>query len=134
MSRTSRRRGLLETGMIPMQEPVTECRLEAPAGLIGIRAECRGGVLHVIADVRHFQVLQLIPSHGREITWVSSRILRAAHDQSPVERSDHPGVGTTITQLSGPTSDPAADRRNAVTVASGPVDFADPATRGYLRA
>jgi len=34
---------LLETGMIPMQEPVTDFLLEAPAGLIGIRAECRDG-------------------------------------------------------------------------------------------
>jgi proline racemase len=34
---------LLETGMIPMQEPVTEFMLEAPAGLVGIRAECKDG-------------------------------------------------------------------------------------------
>lgn len=34
---------LLETGMVPMQEPVTELTLEAPAGLIGIRAECTNG-------------------------------------------------------------------------------------------
>ena len=34
---------LLETGMLPMQEPVTELTLEAPAGLIGIRAECHAG-------------------------------------------------------------------------------------------
>jgi proline racemase len=34
---------LLETGMIPMKEPVTELTLEAPAGLIRIRAACAGG-------------------------------------------------------------------------------------------
>jgi proline racemase len=34
---------LLETGMLPMTEPVTEITLEAPAGLIRIRAECAGG-------------------------------------------------------------------------------------------
>lgn len=34
---------LLETGMLPMQEPVTEFTLEAPAGLVGIRAECKDG-------------------------------------------------------------------------------------------
>jgi len=34
---------LLETGMIPMKEPVTEFTLEAPAGLVRIRAECRHG-------------------------------------------------------------------------------------------
>ena len=34
---------LLETGMIAMQEPVTELTLESPAGLIRVRAECAGG-------------------------------------------------------------------------------------------
>jgi proline racemase len=34
---------LLETGMVPMREPVTELVLEAPAGLIRVRAECGGG-------------------------------------------------------------------------------------------
>ncbi len=34
---------LLETGMLPMTEPVTEIMLEAPAGLIRIRATCAGG-------------------------------------------------------------------------------------------
>ncbi|MCA1645779.1 MAG: proline racemase family protein [Chloroflexi bacterium] len=34
---------LLETGMLPMHEPVTEIVLEAPAGLIPVRAECAHG-------------------------------------------------------------------------------------------
>jgi proline racemase len=34
---------LLETGMLPMIEPITEIVLEAPAGLIRVRAECRDG-------------------------------------------------------------------------------------------
>jgi proline racemase len=34
---------LLETGMIPMQEPVTTLTLEAPAGLVKVTAACRGG-------------------------------------------------------------------------------------------
>ncbi|SFO55823.1 proline racemase family protein [Actinomadura madurae] len=34
---------LLETGMVPMVEPVTELTLEAPAGLIRLRCECRDG-------------------------------------------------------------------------------------------
>src|SRR5262249_49041874 len=34
---------LLETGMLTMIEPVTEFVLEAPAGLVGIRAECNDG-------------------------------------------------------------------------------------------
>jgi proline racemase len=34
---------LLETGILPMSEPVTDVTLEAPAGLIRVRAECRNG-------------------------------------------------------------------------------------------
>src|SRR6266498_460932 len=34
---------LLETGMLPMIEPVTELTLEAPAGLIRVTADCGGG-------------------------------------------------------------------------------------------
>lgn len=156
---------LLETGMIPMREPWTDFTLEAPAGLIGIRAECRGGkvrqvtfenvpafaahldavidvpelgrvtvdvgwggMFYAIADVRQFPGLELVPSRAAEITRISSLIMRAAQDQLPVEHPDYPSVGITISQLSGPTDNPAADRRNAVTMASGPVDFANPST------
>lgn len=34
---------LLETGILPMHEPVTELTLEAPAGLIHVRCECKDG-------------------------------------------------------------------------------------------
>ena len=34
---------LLDTGIVPMTEPVTEMVLEAPAGLVRVRAECEGG-------------------------------------------------------------------------------------------
>ena len=148
-----------------MVEPVTEFMLEAPAGLIGIRAECHngkvtqvtfknvpafaeyldaeidvphlgkvkvdvawGGMYYVIADVRQFKGLELKPEMGREITRVSSLILRAAQDQLPVHHPDYPGVGITISQLSGPTTNPNADWKNAVTVASGAVDFDNPST------
>lgn len=156
---------LLETGIIPMVEPVTEFILEAPAGLIGIKAECHngkvtqvtfknvpafaayvdkeidvphlgkvkvdvawGGMWYVIADVRQFKGLELKPEMGREITRVSSLILRAAQDQLPVHHPDYPDVGITISQLSGPTTNPNADWKNAVTVASGNVDFDNPST------
>lgn len=39
---------LIETGMIPMQEPVTTFVLEAPAGLVPIVAECRDGKVRSI--------------------------------------------------------------------------------------
>jgi len=34
---------LLETGMIPLQEPYTDVTLEAPGGLVRARAHCQGG-------------------------------------------------------------------------------------------
>lgn len=34
---------LLDSGIIPMQSPVTEMILEAPGGLVHVRAECRDG-------------------------------------------------------------------------------------------
>ncbi len=40
---------LLETGMLPMQEPLTDLVLEAPAGLIHVRARCAGGKVTEVA-------------------------------------------------------------------------------------
>src|SRR5699024_10509964 len=34
---------LLDTGIVPMQEPVTEMVLEAPGGLVRVRADCADG-------------------------------------------------------------------------------------------
>jgi trans-L-3-hydroxyproline dehydratase len=34
---------LLDSGILPMTEPVTELVLEAPGGLVTVRADCRGG-------------------------------------------------------------------------------------------
>ncbi|MFF1832000.1 proline racemase family protein [Paenarthrobacter sp. NPDC058040] len=87
-----------------------------------------GGMFYVIADVNQFEGLDLAAEQGRDITRVSSLILRAAQDQLPVSHPDYPGIGITISQLSGAATNPNADRKNAVTVASGPVDFDNPAT------
>jgi len=40
---------LLETGMLPMREPVTELTLETPAGLVQVRAACRRGKVTEVA-------------------------------------------------------------------------------------
>lgn len=61
---------LLETGMVPMQEPVTELTLESPAGLIRIRAECEGGKVrgvtfrNVPAFATHIGVPVEVPQLG----------------------------------------------------------------------
>ena len=39
---------LLETGMLPMTEPVTELTLESPAGLIPVRADCAAGKVRAV--------------------------------------------------------------------------------------
>jgi proline racemase len=61
---------LLETGMLPMHEPVTELALEAPAGLIRIRATCAGGKVtgvtfrNVPAFATHLDVPIEVPELG----------------------------------------------------------------------
>ncbi|SJM67802.1 proline racemase family protein [Gulosibacter sp. 10] len=156
---------LLETGMLPMQEPVTEITLESPAGLIGVRARCEngrvtaatftnvpafaayldavievpelgkvtvdvawGGMFYVIADLEQFPGLELVPDRGKEITRLSTMILGAAQQQLPVSHPDYPGIGITIAQLSGPSTTEGVHRRNAVTLASAPIDLEDPST------
>jgi len=156
---------LLEMGLLPMIEPVTELTLEAPAGLIRIKAECQngkvksvtfknvpafaayldtvidvphlgkvtvdvgwGGMFYVIADVRQFKGLKLIPGHGREITRISSMIRQAAIEQLPVSHPDYPDIAITISQLSGPTDDKNADWKNTVTMATGKLSWDDRST------
>jgi proline racemase len=61
---------LLETGMIPMQEPVTELVLEAPAGLIRVRAACENGKVtavtfrNVPAFATHLDAVVEVPQLG----------------------------------------------------------------------
>ena len=156
---------LLETGILPMTEPVTELTLEAPAGLIHVRAECRdgkvnavtfrnvaafathlgvpievphlgtvtvdvayGGMFYVIADAEPFG-LRLTPDEGADIVRITEMIKAAANDQLPVVHPEQPGfAGITIGQLSGPAHDPANSLRNVVTVSTGTLDWAKPAT------
>jgi proline racemase len=67
---------LIETGMVPVQEPITEFALEAPAGLIRIRAEVSGGKARRIS-------FQNVPSF-------------AVHLDAPVEV---PGLGAVVVDV-----------------------------------
>lgn len=69
---------LLETGMLPMQEPVTEFVLEAPAGLIRIHADCKDGKVtqvtfrNVPAFAVHLDVKVEVPKIGTatvDVAW-----------------------------------------------------------------
>src|SRR5882672_5254676 len=61
---------LLETGMLPMTEPLTELTLEAPAGLIRVRAECAAGKVtgvtfrNVAAFATHLDTIVEVPRLG----------------------------------------------------------------------
>jgi proline racemase len=61
---------LLETGILPMSEPITELTLEAPAGLIRVRADCRDGKVtavtfrNVPAFATHLDVPVEVPTLG----------------------------------------------------------------------
>ncbi|MGO7135808.1 proline racemase family protein [Rhizobium leguminosarum] len=156
---------LLEMGILPMREPITELVLEAPAGLIKVKADCKGGkvksvtftnvpafaahldavievpeigkitvdvgwggMFYVITDIRQIRGLELVPEHGKEITRVAAMIRQAAIEQLPVAHPDYPGVGITVSQMSGPTNDPKADWKNAVMMGSGDFSWDRPAT------
>ncbi|WP_413868946.1 proline racemase family protein [Albidovulum sp.] len=61
---------VLETGILPMREPVTELVLEAPAGLIRVRCECRDGkvlsvrLVNQPAFVYHRGAMVEVAGHG----------------------------------------------------------------------
>jgi len=156
---------LLETGILPMVEPITELTLEAPAGLIGIRADCRdgkvtrvhfrnvpsfalhldvpievpelgtvlvdiawGGMFYAIADGDALGV-DLSAANGAQIARASEMIRVATVEQLPVVHPITPELtGPTISQLSGSASRADASCRNAVTVATGQLDWDRPQT------
>jgi proline racemase len=68
---------LLETGVLPMHEPLTEIVLEAPAGLIAISATCAGGKVtgitfrNVPAFATHLDTPIEVPTLGTVIVDVA---------------------------------------------------------------
>lgn len=68
---------LLETGMLPMQEPATELVLEAPAGLIQVRCDCSGGKVRAVrftnqpSFVHHLQAPIDVPRLGSVVVDVA---------------------------------------------------------------
>jgi len=68
---------LLETGMLPMREPVTELTLESPAGLIRVTAACRDGKVesvtfrNVPAFTTHIETAIEVPHLGTVVVDVA---------------------------------------------------------------
>ena len=97
---------LLETGMVPMQEPVTKFNLEAPAGLIGIEAECKNGKVtgvtfkNVPAFVQYKDVEIDVPTIGKatvDIIWGGAWFVVADYRQFPGLKLDS-SSGAQITR------------------------------------
>ena len=98
---------LLESGMIPMTEPMTEFNLEAPAGLVGIRAECKDGKVtrvtfrNVPAFAVHLDVPVEVPQIGTvtvDVAWGGMFYVIA--DAAPLGFKLTPDEGRDITRVS----------------------------------
>ena len=99
---------LLETGMIKMVEPVTEFYLEAPAGLIHIKAECRNGKVtgvtfkNVPVYVAYQDKVIDVPHLGKvtvDIVWGGAWFVMADYRQFPNLKLES-DYGAEITRIS----------------------------------
>jgi proline racemase len=87
-----------------------------------------GGMFYVIADAAPFG-LRLTPDEGGDIVRIGEMIKAATQEQLHVVHPENPEIaGVSIAQLSGPPSGGHADRRNAVIVSTGKLDWNRPAT------
>ncbi len=87
-----------------------------------------GGMFYAIADADALGI-SLNASNGAEIARVSEMIRVATVEQMPVRHPLDPTItGPTISQLTGSPTVPGATMRNAVTLATGVLDWERPAT------
>jgi proline racemase len=98
---------LLETGVVPMVEPITELVLEAPAGLLNVRAECHAGKVtkvtfrNVPAFAVHLDAEIEVPGYGRatvDIAWGGMFFVIAEAAQFGIELA--PENGAAMVRLS----------------------------------
>ncbi|KFB09038.1 trans-3-hydroxy-L-proline dehydratase [Nitratireductor basaltis] len=102
---------LLDGGILPMSEPVTELTLEAPGGLVKVRAECRNGKAERIfvqnlpsfaarldadLEVEGIGTLKVDTAYGGDsFVFVDAQALGFTH--SPDEAHDMARLGVKIT-------------------------------------
>jgi proline racemase len=102
---------LLDGGILPMSEPVTELTLEAPGGLVKVRAECRNGKAERIfvqnlpsfaarldadLEVEGLGTLKVDTAYGGDsFVFVDAQALGFTH--SPDEAHDMAKLGVKIT-------------------------------------
>ncbi|KAK5987059.1 4-hydroxyproline 2-epimerase 1 [Cladobotryum mycophilum] len=127
---------LLETGMIPMKEPVTELKLDTAAGLVAVTAKCEGGKCKSVSfdNIPAFAAAIDLPiqvpglgtnSNGPKLIEVGERIKRAVQAQFTPVHPDNPAIrGVTILSLMDPVEDGPDGKtaRNTVVVSPGRFD------------
>jgi proline racemase len=98
---------LLETGMLPMKEPVTELTLESPAGLIRVRAEVANGKVtqvtfeNVPAFALHLDAKVEVPNLGTVTVDVAyGGMFYVISDAEPLGLNLTPDEGRDIVRIS----------------------------------
>jgi Proline racemase len=102
---------LLETGILPMTEPVTDLVLEAPGGLVRVRADCEGGrvrrvtvrnvpsfvgVTNAVLEVPGLGLLRVDTAYGGD-SFVVVDAPALGFDLTPDEARDLAETGVRIT-------------------------------------
>jgi len=141
---------LLETGMVEMTEPETTLRLEAPAGVVEVRAHCRDGRVETVAftnvparatqldaelEVDGYGTLTVDVAYGG--MWYAiadaealgfalepheARDLCDAGEAIRVAAREQLDPNVSIVQLAGPWQGVGAVSKNAVVIAPGRLD------------
>jgi proline racemase len=108
---------LLETGMLPIVEPVTELTLEAPAGLIRVSAACRDGKVtgvtfrNVPAFATHLDTSIEVPHLGTVTVDVAyGGMFYVIADAEPFGLRLTPDEGADITRITEMIKAAAADQ------------------------
>ena len=156
---------LIETGMVPSREPVTELTLETPAGLVEVEARVEagkvtgvtfenvpafavhldavveiptlgevavdvawGGMFFAIADAGQFG-LSVSPENGRDLARIGAMVKQAAREQLEAIHPENPEIhSASIGMLTEPFDRSTGEAKNAVTVATGDLDWRRPQT------
>jgi proline racemase len=108
---------LLETGRLPMTEPVTELTLESPAGLIRVTADCRDGKVrgvtfrNVPAFATHLDTVIEVPQLGSVSVDVAyGGMFYVIAQAEPFGLSLTPDEGADIVRISEMIKAAAADQ------------------------
>ena len=138
---------LLETGILPMVEPVTTLKLEAPAGLITVKATCKNGkverveFMNVPAFALHIGVPLDVPGYGHvtvDIAWGGMFFVIAEGSEFSIDPTGE--NGSAIVRASEamraaaaqqyPVSHPENPALTGPTIAALTAPATDPATHG----